>query len=42
MFVLIRMAEPISRILSATEGLCNLGEQQGLALQGGVGEWESE
>lgn len=36
MLVLIRMAEPISRILSSTDGPCNLGEQQGLKMEGGV------
>lgn len=35
MLVLMRMAEPISRILSGTDGPRDLGEQQGLGLEGG-------
>ena len=34
--VLIPMAEQIFRILSGTDGPCNLREQQGLGLEGWV------
>lgn len=37
-FLLIRMAEPISRILRATDGPGNLGEQWGWRYREG---WES-
>lgn len=38
MLVLIQMAEPISRILSGTDGPWNLGYQLGLEMEGGTGK----